>query len=81
MAREIKASSVSDLVGKAKKYNPRLGNYVEHMTGQDFKVVVILDNGIAVKINRSLAIGYSHEKSILTKDHLIEIANSAYRYE
>ncbi|UCA61367.1 hypothetical protein KB553_07480 [Chryseobacterium rhizoplanae] len=70
--------SIIKLIGKAKKYNPNLGNYVEHINGQNNDFVVALNNNYAVKIPRRLAIDYSVMESVLTEDHLIEIAKSAY---
>lgn len=72
--------AISELINKARIYNPNLGIYIKHYVNEDFDYTVELSNNYVVKISRILAKDYSVMPSILTDLDLKEIANSARKF-
>lgn len=72
-------SAISELINKARNYNPNLGFYEKHYINENFDFSVKLSNNYGVKVSRILAQDYSVMPSILTEEDLKKIANSAWK--
>ena len=69
-------SAIITLTEKARTYNTKIGNYIEHFRNENLDFIVNLDNKSKIKIFKFIPQDYEKQPNSITKEDIKKIADT-----